>query len=86
MRPRQPALIGWCLLSSLSLVLDICLPNVVGEQLLLLLRVLLAVLLLLRMLEVLLLYVYLLLPRSCWLHGYRLAYIFVHDPTIHPLE
>jgi hypothetical protein len=68
------------------MVPHISLPNGVGKQLLLLLWLLLEVLLLLRVLAVLLLHVWLLLPGNCWVSWPQLAYLFLPGPTVHPLE
>ena len=56
MRLRQSSLFRWCLLHARAVVPYPCLLNVLGEQLLLLLWLLLEVLLLLRVLGVLLLH------------------------------
>lgn len=86
MRLRQSSLFRWCLLSAHAVVSEPCLSNVLGKQLLLLLWLLLEVLLLLRVLAVLLLHLRLLLPRSCWFHGHRVAFVCVPDRAVHPLE
>ena len=68
------------------MVPHISLPHGLGKQLLLLLWLLLEVLLLLRVLAVLLLHMWLLLPRNCGFLGSQLAYLFLPGPTVHPLE
>ena len=68
------------------MVPDKRLPNVLGKQLFLLLRMLLAMLLLLRVLAVLLLHVRMLLSWSRWSLGIGLACLFVPGRAIHTLE